>query len=152
MPTKKKYVVTSEYQNFDERHRMKVIVKSNTDQFDYNVKFTVKTLKNDEGYLPHARNQKVLTVTDDGNGLSIPDCEGNTIYLNYSEVLALKMIFAVDDYMEKIEHSVKMKSIKPEGATVAYQGDPNDGKLGHPDPCDDCEQYPLCSRCEFNNE
>ena len=153
MPTKQKYVVTSEYKNFDdEKHRMKVIVKSVIEPFNYNMNFTAKTLKNDEGYLPHARNEKVLTVIDDGNGISIPDSEGNTIYLNYSEVLALKMIFAVDDYKDQIEHTVKMKSIKPEGATVAYQGDPNDGKLGRPDPCDNCEHYPWCDGCEFNNE
>lgn len=156
MSTKKKYVVTSEYKNFDdEKHRMKVIVKSNTEQFNYNVRFTAKTLNNDEGYLPHARNQKVLTVIDDGNGLLIPDSEGDKIYLDYSEVLALKMIFAVDDYMENIEHSVKMKSIKPEGTTVAYQDDPNDSKLDssvEDAPCDNCEHYPWCDGCEFNDE
>ena len=154
MSTKQKYVVTSEYKNFDdEKHRMKVIVKSNTEQFNYNVRFTAKTLKNDEGYLPHARNENVLSVIDDGNGISIPDSEGNTIYLDYSEVLALKMILAVDDYKDQIEHTVKMKSIKPEGATVAYQGDPNDSKLcGNAEICDECEYYPACDGCELINE
>lgn len=121
MSTKQKYVVTSEYKNFDDEcHRMKVIVKSITEPFNYNVQFTAKTLKNDESYLPHARDEKVLTIIDDGNGLSIPDSEGNTIYLNYSEVLALKMIFAVDDYKDQIEHTVKIKSTKPDVCDNTY--------------------------------
>lgn len=156
MPTKQKYVVTSEYKNFDdEKHRMKVIVKSNTEQFNYNVRFTAKTLKNDEGYLPHARNEKVLSVIDDGNGLFISDSEGDMVYLNYSEVLALKMIFAVDDYKDQIEHTVKMKSTKPDGDTLSYMGNPVDIKLYgnvEDNPSDNCEHYPWCDGCEFNNE
>lgn len=156
MPTKKKYVVTSEYKNFEnEKHRMKVIVKDIKEPFNYRVEYTAKTLKNDEGYLPHARNKTVLVIKDDGEGVLITDSDGGVAYLDYSQVSALKMILAVDDDLENVKHTVKMRSIRPIGATVAYQGDPNDSKLNgnaEDNPCDNCEHYPWCDGCEFNNE
>ena len=141
MTIKRKYMVNrvvKRYNNIVDK--IKVVVKNNDNVFNWYAQFTAK----------NSDNHKLLKVFDDGDGVVITDSQGADFYLTYDEVSGLKAILDVDDYMEKIETVVKMKSIKPKGATIAYQGDPDDAAfiIGET-PCDTCEEPWKCVGCKY---
>ena len=140
MIVKRKYVVSSQCNKSDDDIvKTKVVVKSSDNMFNFHSQFIAKNSDSD----------KVLEVYDDGICFMITDSEGNDFYLGYGELNALKAILTVDDYIEKNEHTVKMKSIKPKGATIAYQGDPDDAKLNLNVNCYDCEEPWRCVGCKY---